>query len=192
ISGSIFEANKGYGMLLLSSAQTFVGGCYFEANGNHLGVMTPWEVTVDTNLFWGYYGHAWRRDDFSDNACVVIRGAEELQMRNNRYAAVDAWFRRPEDGERWEYVPVPPGPGGVKEKAPPEPEQEEGFVYEQRPVAILIDGTLNGDFVLDAAPEVHHDASIETTAIAKDTGLSYYLYNEATNRFEERSLLPQE
>lgn len=192
ISGTIFEANKGYGVRLLSSAQTVITGCYFEANGNHLGVMTPWEVTVDTNLFWGYYGHAWRRDPFSDNACVVVRGANELQMRNNRYAAVNAWFRRPEDGERWEYVPIPPGPGGVKEKAPPEPEQEEGFVYEQRMVPILIDGTLSGDFVFDALPEVHHDATIETGTIAKDTGLSYYRYNETTNRFEERSLLPEE
>jgi len=98
ISGTIFEANKGYGLKLLTSAQTVVTGCYFEANGNHLGVMTPWETTIDTNLFWGYYGHAWRRDDFSDNACVVIRGAKRLQMRNNKYAAVDAWFRRPADG----------------------------------------------------------------------------------------------
>jgi hypothetical protein len=191
ISGTIFEANKGYGLLLLSSAQTVVTGCYFEANGNHLGVMTEWETTIDTSLFWGYYGHGWRRDDFSDNACVVIRGAKNLQMRNNRYAAVNAWFRRPADGQRWEYVPVPPGPGGVSEKAPPDPEQQEGFVYEQQPVGILIDGTLEGNFVLDALPTVHQNASIITTAIAKDTGLTYYRYDEATNRFEERSLLPE-
>lgn len=192
ISGTIFEANKGYGLLLLTSAQTVVTGCYFEANGNHLGVMTPWETTIDTNLFWGYYGHGWRRNDFSDNACVVIRGAKRLQMRNNKYAAVEAWFRRPADGERWEYVPVPAGPGGIKEKAPPQPEQEEGFVYEKRPVGIMVAGTLSGDFVLDALPVVHHDASIETTAIARDIGLSYYQYDEATNSFEERSLLPEE
>lgn len=191
ISGSIFEANKGYGLLLLSSAQTVVTGCYFENNGNHLGVMTEWETTIDTNLFWGYYGHGWRRGDFSDNACVVVRGAKNLQMRNNRYAAVSAWFRRPEDGGRREYVPVPPGPQGVAQKAPPEPEQEEGFVYEQRPVGILIDGTLDGNFVFDAPPTVHHDASIVTTAIARDTGLTYYRYDEATGSFEERSLLPE-
>lgn len=190
ISGTIFEANKGYGLKLLTSAQTVVTGCYFEANGNHLGVMTPWETTIDTNLFWGYYGHGWRRDDFSDNACVVIRGAKRLQMRNNKYAAVQAWFRRAEDGERWEYVPVPPGPAGVKETAPPEPAQEEGFVYEKRPVAIMIAGTLEGDFVFDAAPTVHQDAEIRTTTIARDLGLSYYRYNEETNLFEERSLLP--
>lgn len=192
ISGTIFEANKGYGVRLLSSAQTVITGCYFEANGNHLGVMTPWQTTIDTNLFWGYYGHAWRRNEFSDNACVVIRGAKELQMRNNHYASVNAWFRRPEDGERVEYVPVPAGPGGVKEHAPPEPEQEEGYVYEQRPVAIMVDGTFDGQFVLDAAPEVHQDATVTTRVFAKDTGLSYYRYNEATNRFEERSLLEEE
>ncbi len=192
ISGCVFEANKGYGMLLLSSAQTVVTGCYFEANGNHLGIMTPWETTIDTNLFWGYYGHGWRRNDFSDNACVVIRGSKQLQMRNNKYAAVSAWFRRPEDGERWEYVPVPDGPAGVKQHAPPEPEQEEGFIYEKRPVAIMVAGGLSGNLVLDALPTVHHDATIEATAIARDTGLSYYRYDEATGRFEEHSLLPGE
>ncbi len=192
ISGSIFEANKGYGMLLLSSAQTFVTGCYFEANGNHLGVMTPWQTTIDTNLFWGYYGHGWRRSDFPANACVVVRGAKRLQMRNNHYAGVKAWFRRNDNGERWEYVPVPEGPQGVPEHAPPEPEKEAGFVYEQRPVPIFITGTLEGDFVLDALPEVHPDAKLETTTIAKDTGLSYYRYDEVTNRFEEHSLLDEE
>jgi len=191
ISGTIFEANKGYGLLLLTSAQTVVTGCYFEANGNHLGVMTPWETTIDTNLFWGYYGHGWRRNDFSDNACVVIRGAKRLQMRNNHYAAVSAWFRQPEDGGRWEYVPVPPGPAGVKETAPPEPEQEAGFVYEQRPVAIMIDGTLSGDFVLDALPIVHQDATVVTENIPSDRVLTYFGYNQAANQFEERSLLQQ-
>lgn len=190
VSGSIFEANKGYGLLLLSSAQTVVTGCYFEHNGNHLGIMTPWEVTIDTNLFWGYYGHGWRRNEFSDNACVVIRGARRLQMRNNHYARTEAWFRRPDDGQRWEYVPVPPGPQGVREKAPPEPEREDGFIYEQRPVAIMIAGTLDGDLVLDSLPTVHHEAEIVTTAIARDTGLSYYRYDETTASFEERSLLP--
>lgn len=189
ISGSVFESNKGYGLLLLTSAQTVVAGCYFEANGNHLGLMSPWETTIDTNLFWGYYGHGWRRNDFSDNACVVIQGAKRLQMRNNKYAAASAWFRRPADGERWEYVPVPPGPGGIPERAPKEPEQEEGFVYERRSVAIMVAGTLDGDFVLDALPDVHQDASIVTTDIARDTGLSCYHHDEATNRFEERSLL---
>ena len=33
--------------------------------------------------------------------------------------------------------------------------------------------------------------SIITTAIAQDTGLAYYRYDEATNRFEERSRLPE-
>ncbi|NLO04503.1 MAG: hypothetical protein GX131_01600 [candidate division WS1 bacterium] len=191
ISGTIFEANKGYGLLLLTSAQTFVAGCYFEANGNHLGVMTEWETTIDTNLFWGYYGHGWRRNEFSDNACIVVRGANRLQMRNNKYAAVNAWFRRAEDGERWEYVPVPPGPQGVKDKAPVEPVQEEGFVYEQRPVGIMIQGNLSGDFVFDALPVLHPEATVETTAIARDTGLSYYGYDEATHSFIERSLLPE-
>ncbi len=192
ISGSIFEANKGYGMLLLSSAQTVVAGCYFEANGNHIGVMTPWQTTIDTNLFWGYYGHGWRSSDFPSNACVVVRGAKRLQMRNNHYAAVEAWFRRPEDGELWEYVPLPAGPQGVQQHSPPDPEQEEGFVYEQRPVPLLITGRFEGDFVLDALPEVHQDADVVTRRIAADRRLSYYEYNEATNRFEEHSLLPDE
>jgi hypothetical protein len=191
ISGSIFEANKGYGMLLLSGAQTFVGGCYFEANGNHLGVMTPWQTTIDTNLFWGFYGHGWRRSDYPANACVVVRGAKRLQMRNNHYAAVQAWFRRPEDGERWEYVPGPAGPQGIPEHAPPDPEQEDGFVYEKRGVPILIDGAFDGDFVFDAPPEVHHEATVETTRVPDDGGLSYYEYDPATNRFDEQSLLPE-
>ncbi|MEA3399901.1 MAG: right-handed parallel beta-helix repeat-containing protein [Armatimonadota bacterium] len=192
ISGSIFEANKGYGILLLDSAQTVIAGSYFEANGNHIGVRTPWQTTIDTNLFWGYYGHGWRRNDFSDNACIVVQGARRLRLRNNHYAAVSAWFRRPEDGQRWEYVPVPEGPVGVKEHAPPEPEQQPGFEYAQRPVPILIAGRLDGDFVFDALPEVHHEATTQTTRIAKDTWLAYYEYNPGTNRFEERSLLPQE
>lgn len=190
ISGSIFEANKGHGILLLDGAQTFIAGNYFEANGNHIGVHTIWQTTIDTNLFWGFYGHGWRRNEFSDNAAIVVRGARRLRLRNNHYAATSAWFRRPEDGQRWEYVPVPPGPAGVRQHAPPQPEQEPGFVYEQRPVAILVAGTLAGDHVFDAVPEVHHEATVQTTRIAADTGLSYYEYDPATNRFDERSLLP--
>ncbi len=192
ISGSIFEANKGYGILLLSSAQTFIAGNYFEANGNHIGVLTPWQTTIDTNLFWGFYGHGWRRNPFSDNAAIVVQGARRLQLRNNHYAAIEAWFRRPEGGTRWEYVPVPPGPSGVPEHAPPEPEQEAGFEYEQRPVPVLIAGRLEGDFVFDTVPEVHHEATIEATRIARDVGMEYLQYNAETNRFEERSLLPDE
>lgn len=189
ISNCIFESNKGYGMLLLSSAQTVIAGNYFEANGNDIGVMTPWQTTIDTNLFWSSYGHGWRRNEFSDNAHIVVKGARRLRIRNNHYAAVNAWFRRKEDGGRWEYVPVPPGPVGTRERALPTPEKETGFEYEERPVSILIAGHFAGDHVFDALPAVHHEARIEATRIARDTGLDYYEYDPETNLFVMRSLL---
>ena len=189
ISGSIFEANKGYGILLLSSAQTVIVANYFEANGTSIGVYTPWEVTVDTNLFWGYYGHGWRHSRFPDNAHIVVGNCQRLQLRNNRYAAVNAWFRRAEDGTRWEYVPRPAGGQGVPDKKPVPPEQEPGFVYEERPVSVMIDGTIDGTYVFDTAPQVGPQGNIQTTRIIRDTGLEYYEYNPETNQFDMRSIL---
>ncbi len=189
ISGCIFEANKGYGVLLRSSAQTVLTGNYFEGNGTSIGVYTPWEVTIDTNLFWGYYGHGWRHSRFPDNAHIVVSGCQRLHLRNNRYAAVTAWFRRPEEGTRWEYVPRPPGPEGVETKKPAPPEQEPGFVYEERPVSVLIDGTFGGRYVFDTAPEIGPQGKIKTTRMIRDTGLEYYEYHPESNRFELKSLL---
>jgi hypothetical protein len=189
ISGSIFEANKGYGLLLQSSGEAVVSGNYFEANGNGIGIFTQWRTTVDTNFFWGFYGHGWRQSPYSDNAHIVIGGANiGLRLRNNQYREVSAWYRRPEDGTAWEYVPRPQGPSGIKEHVPKPPEQEEGFVYEQRPTGILLVGTLKGRHTLDAAPELGPNAKVETTRIAADTGLHYFEFDEGTNRFELRSV----
>ena len=191
ISGSIFEANKGYGILLLSSAQTVIAGCYFEANGTSIGVMTPWQTTIDTNLFWGYYGHGWRVTPYADNAHIVLEGAKRVRLRNNHYAATKAWFRRKDGSTRWEYVPRPKGPGGIKKHAPAPPKKQAGYAYEERPVGILIAGTFEGDFVLDGVPSLHNTARIKTTRVASDTGLHYYQYDANTNTFVTKSLLPK-
>ncbi len=189
ISGSIFEANKGYGILLLSSAQTVISGNYFEANGNDIGVMTPWQTTIDTNLFWGYYGHGWRQTPFADNAHIIVGGCQDLRLRNNLYAGVKAWFRRKEGETRWEYVPRPEGPSGIAQHAPAPPEQEPGYDYEEREVNVLITGTFAGEHVFDTLPTVHHEANVQTTRVAKDTGLHYYEYDPGTNEFVTKSLL---
>ena len=189
ISGSIFEDNKGYGVLLQSSAQTVLAGNYFEANGTSIGIYTQWEVTVDTNLFWGYYGHGWRHSPFADNAHIVVSGCQSLHLRNNRYAEVKAWFRRPEEGGPWEYVPRPPGPAGVETKEPAPPDKEPGFVYQERSVSVLINGAFGGRYVFDTAPEAGPEASINTTRMIRDTGLEYYEYQPESNRFELKSLL---
>ncbi|MFO7947917.1 MAG: right-handed parallel beta-helix repeat-containing protein [Armatimonadota bacterium] len=190
ISGCIFEANKGYGLLLQSSGEAVVTGNYFEANGNGIGVFTHWRTTIDTNFFWGYYGHSWRQTPYADDAHIVIGGQNiGLRLRNNQYREVTAWFRRPEEGERWEYVPHPEGPSGVKQHEPRPPEKKPGFVYEERPVGIMVVGTIKGRHVFDAAPAVGPGAKITTERIAADTGLAYFEYDAATNRFVEGSVL---
>jgi hypothetical protein len=90
IAGSIFEANKGYGILNRGGVQVAVVGNYFEANGNSIGILSPFgSTTVDTNHFWGFYGHGWkmnRRGDqvLSDKAHIIVE-SKNVQLRNNRY-----------------------------------------------------------------------------------------------------------
>ena len=190
VSGSIFEANKGYGVLLLTSGQTMITGNYFEANGNDIGVMTPWETTIDTNFFWGSYGHGWRVNPYSNSAHIVVSGARSLKLRNNLYAGVAAWLRRKEGTTRWEYAPRAGGPSGVREHKPRPAKREPGYEYEERPSPILIVGSLwESGNVFDALPLVHHNAKIQQTRVAKDSGLLYYEYDEKVNEFRLRSLL---
>jgi hypothetical protein len=190
ISGSIFEANKGYGILLLTSGQTMITGNYFEANGNDLGAMSSWETTVDTNFFWGSYGHGWEVNPYSDCAHIVVGKARNLQLRNNHYGPITSWFRRKKGATQWEYAPRAKGPQGVKEQKPRPPEKEPGYEYQELSCPILITGTVwDDDNVFDALPRVHHKASILQTRVAKDSGLQYYQYDTDTNEFVVRSLL---
>jgi hypothetical protein len=190
ISGSIFEANKGYGILLLSNGQTVITGNYFEANGNDVGAMSAWETTIDTNFFWGSYGHGWQINPHSDSAHVVVGKARSLQLRNNQYGPVTCWFRRKQGATRWEYAPRAEGPQGVKEHKPRPPREEPGYEYRELACPILIVGTVwDDDNVFDALPRVHHKAAIRQIRVAKDSGLQYYEYDAETNEFAVRSLL---
>ena len=190
ISGCIFEANKGYGILLLTNGQTMITGNYFEANGNDIGAMSIWETTIDTNFFWGSYGHGWARNPYSDSAHIVVGKARNLQLRNNAYSRVTAWFRRKREADRWEYAARAKGPAGVREHKPRPPKEDPGYEYRERPCPILIAGHVWGDDnVFDALPLVHHEAKIEQTRIAKDSGLQYYEYDPSTNEFALKSLL---
>ena len=182
ISGSIFEANKGYGILLISSGQTVITGNYFEANGNAIGVLTPYDnTTIDTNFFWDSYGYGWQRNPYSDNAHIVLGRINRVQLRNNHYREVTAWVRRQEGATRWEYVP---------RQGTEVPVQEPGYVYEERPCGILIVGNLErSGSAFDALPIVHHDVTVTCTQVASDSGLHYYEYDGASNEFVEKSLL---
>lgn len=90
IAGSIFEANKGYGIMNAAGVQVTITGNYFEANGNSIGILSPFgNTTVDTNHFWGFYGHGWKMNRrggqvVSDTAHLVI-ASKNVQLRNNRY-----------------------------------------------------------------------------------------------------------
>ncbi len=90
IAGSIFESNKGYGILNAGGVQVAIVGNYFEANGNSIGVLSPFgNTTVDTNVIHGFYGHGWKRNRFrgqlvSDKAHVIV-SSRNVQLRNNRY-----------------------------------------------------------------------------------------------------------
>jgi len=190
ISGSIFEANKGYGILLLTNGQTMITGNYFEANGNDVGAMSSWETTIDTNFFWGSYGQGWQINSHSDCAHIVVGKARNLQLRNNQYGPVTCWFRRKQGAAQWEYAPRAKGPQGVKEHKPRPPQEEPGYEYQELACPILIVGAVwDNDNVFDALPRVHHKANIRQTRVAKDSGLQYYQYDAETNEFAVRSLL---
>ncbi|MDP7131171.1 MAG: right-handed parallel beta-helix repeat-containing protein [Planctomycetota bacterium] len=192
ISGSIFESNKGYGILLRSAAQVKVSGNYFEANGNSVGVFTPYgEVSIDTNLFWGHYGHGWQRGPYADQAQVVLSGTGRVQLRNNKYAGSKALFRRKEGKNLWEYVPFPKGPSGVPNDKVKKPKREKGFEYEERLSGIFIAGGLSRGLVFDTLPAVHHKALSSEVRAAAHTGLSYYEYDLLTNTFAEKSLIKE-
>ena len=192
ISGSIFEANKGYGIVLYSAAQIKISGNYFEANGNSVGVFTPYgDVTIDTNLFYGTYGHAWQRNRFSDQAQVVLANTKQVQLRNNHYARTTALFRRKRGQNLWEYVPRPKGPSGVPNDKVLKPKREAGYEYKECVSGILVAGRISEGIVFDALPVVHHDALKSGIRAASHTGLSYYDYDPLTNTFSEKSLIPQ-
>jgi hypothetical protein len=189
IAGSIFEANKGYGILLLSNGQTMITGNYFEANGTSIGVMTLWPTTIDTNFFEGYYGHGWRRTPFADHAHIVVTGARHLRLRNNTYNGMQAWFRRKAGEQRWEYLPQAEGPIGVSEHKPVPPIQEAGYEYRERPVNVLITGLFAGTHVFDTVPVLHHETQIETRRIGSDDGLHYFEYEPVDHTFIEKDWL---
>ena len=190
ISGSIFEANKGYGILLLSSAQTVITGNYFEANGNSIGVMTPWQTTIDTNLFWGSYGYDWQMTPYSDSAHIVLANARSVQLRNNQYNETWAWFRRSKEPERWEYVSTKEVPKPIRRKDADGPKRDADHEYRKRPCSVLIAGRLYGKGnVFDTLPVVHQDAEIQQKRVAADTGLDYYAYDEQARTFVEKNLI---
>ncbi|MBC8875651.1 MAG: right-handed parallel beta-helix repeat-containing protein [Planctomycetes bacterium] len=192
ILNSIFEANKGYGILLLTSGQTMITGNYFEANGNDIGAMSAWQTTIDTNFFWGSYGHGWEVNPYSDSANIVVGKARSLQLRNNQYSQVTAWFCRKEGTKRWEYAPRARGPHGVSEHKPRLPEKQPGYEYRELPCPILVVGTVWDDGnVFDALPLVHHKAAIRQPRVVRDSGLQYYEYDADTNEFVVKSLLPK-
>lgn len=91
IAGSIFEANKGYGILNKGGVQVAIVGNYFEANGNGIGILSPFgNTTVDTCNFWGFYGHGWKMNRHggqvvSDKAHIIL-SSKNVHLRNNRYA----------------------------------------------------------------------------------------------------------
>jgi len=182
ISGTIFESNKGFGLLLHTSGQSKISGNYFEANGNSIGVNTPYaSTTIDTNFFWGKYGDQWHRNDFSDNFHIVLTQLKRVQLRNNHYREMECWVRRKTGEQRWEYV---------ARKGDEKPEQEEGYDYEERSGGILITGELKDEGnVFDAVPIVHQNARVERKIVGADDGLHYYEYNAVTNTFSRKSLL---
>ena len=65
-------------------------GNYFEANGNSVGVFSPYgHTTIDTNHFWAFYGHGWKMNRHqgqvvSGKAHVIV-DSTSVQLRNNRY-----------------------------------------------------------------------------------------------------------
>ncbi len=186
ITGCIFESNKGYGIKLISAGQTFIAGNYFEANGNDIGVLTPWNVTIDTNLFWGSYGHGWRMTPYANDAHIVVNRCQDLRLRNNHYATVDIWFRQKlgKKNSPWEYVPHNKAPKGKS------PQIKDGYKYVKYPGNVLIVGTFSGRHLFDTVPTVLPGAKIEQTLIGSDTGLYYYRYNPPKNIFEQQSLIP--
>ena len=95
IAGSIFEANKGYGILNQDGVQVAILGNYFEANGNSIGVLSRFgNTTIDTNHFWSSYGHGWDRNRLdgqvvSDRAHIIV-SSKNVQLRNNRYGKLQS------------------------------------------------------------------------------------------------------
>ena len=90
IAGNIFEANKGYGILNRGGVQVAILGNYFEANGNSIGIFSPFgNTTVDTNHFWGFYGHGWKMNRHGDQVVSdkshIVVSSKNVQLRNNRY-----------------------------------------------------------------------------------------------------------
>ena len=91
IAGSIFEANKGYGILNAGGVQVAIVGNYFEANGNSIGVFSPYgKTTIDTNHLWGFYGHGWNinrhKDQVVSDQAHIIVDSRDVQLRNSRYS----------------------------------------------------------------------------------------------------------
>ncbi len=86
VTGSIFEANKGYGVYNINGVQTTISGTYFEANGNSIYITAPaGHTTVDTCHFWRFYPAEWNIAEYEGKGHVVIKGTKNVQLRNNRY-----------------------------------------------------------------------------------------------------------
>lgn len=89
-TGCIFESNKGYGLYNAGGVQVVVTGGYFEANGNSIGIETPFgHTTVDTCFFWGTYPAKWNIVPHAGKGHIVINGTRNVQLRNNRYGKGD-------------------------------------------------------------------------------------------------------
>ena len=95
IAGNIFEANKGYGILNAGGNQVTVIGNYFEANGNDVGVLTPYgNTTIETNLFWSFFGHGWEINSINDtvvsNKAHIVVSSQNVHIRSNKYYGGEA------------------------------------------------------------------------------------------------------
>ena len=103
IAGSIFEAIRGYGIANYGGLQVVITGCYFEADGNSVGVFSKYgKTTIDTCHFWGAFGtprhghgtivkgkeHEFYGDVSVVNKAHLVINSTDVVLRNNNYRQV--------------------------------------------------------------------------------------------------------
>ena len=103
IAGSIFEAIRGYGIANYGGLQVVITGCYFEADGNSIGVFSKYgKTTIDTCHFWGAFGkprhghgtivkgteHEFYGDVSVVNRAHLVINSTDVVLRNNNYRQV--------------------------------------------------------------------------------------------------------
>jgi len=103
VAGTIFEAIRGYGIANYGGVQVVITGCYFEADGNSIGVFSKYgKTTIDTNHFWGSFGkpshghgtivkgeeHKSYKGVPVVNQAHLILDSTDVVLRNNNYRQV--------------------------------------------------------------------------------------------------------